>query len=438
MKILFVNPSSRDTIFGRMKTLSLPPMGLVSIASATPPEHEVAIFDENVEEGPLSFDADLVAVTATTGQAPRAYELLGEFRKRGIPSVMGGIHASVLPDEAARHADAVVVGEAEEVWPTVVADRVRGQLRQRYVAQARPDITHLPRTRRELLSKKYYVHSVQTSRGCPCDCSFCSVTSFNGTRYRFRSIDEVIAEIEQVEQPGLFISDDSIVGLGPECVKHALKLFERMKGLGKKWGSQVCLTIAEHDHLLRAAAQAGANTFYIGFESVDTASLKSMNKGVNLRPLIRNYKEATRRIHDHGIGVIGGFILGTDGDGPDIFQKTIDLVHEAEIDGCQFTIMTPFPGTRLYEKMRDEQRLLYTDYPNDWTRYNAYEAVIRPKNMTVDELIRGRRYVYDETSTLSRSLSRGWTTWRNTGSAGNAVVNFFWNYYSYKAIRTSQ
>jgi radical SAM superfamily enzyme YgiQ (UPF0313 family) len=130
MKVLFVNPSSRDTIFGRMKTLSLPPMGLVSIASATPPEHEVAIFDENVEEGPLSFDADLVAVTATTGQAPRAYELMAEFRKRGIPSVMGGIHASVLPDEAARHADAVVVGEAEEVWPTVVADRARDQLRQ--------------------------------------------------------------------------------------------------------------------------------------------------------------------------------------------------------------------------------------------------------------------------------------------------------------------
>jgi radical SAM superfamily enzyme YgiQ (UPF0313 family) len=412
-------------------------MGLVSIASVTPPEHEVSIFDENVEEGPVRFDADLVAVTATTGQAPRAYELLAEFRARGIPSVMGGIHASVLPHEAALHADAVVVGEAEEIWPAVVADHARGQLRKRYVARARPDLTHLPRTRRELLSRKYYVHSVQTSRGCPCNCSFCSVTSFNGTGYRFRSIDEVIAEIEQVEQPGLFISDDSIVGLGPECVKHALELFGRMEGLGKKWGSQVCLTVAEHEDLLRAAARAGANTFYIGFESVDAASLRSMSKGVNLRPLIRNYKEATRRIHDHGIGVIGGFILGADGDGPDIFEKTVELVHEAEIDGCQFTIMTPFPGTRLYDKLREERRLLFTDYPADWARYNAYEAVIQPRNMTVEELVRGRRYVYDQTSTLGRSLARGWTTWRNTGSTANAVLNFFWNYYNYKAIRAS-
>jgi radical SAM superfamily enzyme YgiQ (UPF0313 family) len=437
MRILFVNPSIRETIFGRMKTLSLPPMGLVGIASATPPEHEVAIFDENVEEGPLGFDADLVAVTATTGQAPRAYELLEECRRRGIPSVIGGIHASVLPDEASRHADAVVVGEAEELWPIVVADCARGELKRRYVAARRPDIEHLPRARRELLSKRYVVASVQTSRGCPCNCSFCSVTSFNGRRYRFRSVAEVIEEIERVETPGLFLSDDSIVGLGPECVAHAHELFRRMKGLGKSWGSQVCLTVAEDDELLRAAAEAGAKTFYIGFESVDEASLRSVSKGVNLRPLIRDYREATRRIHDHGIGVIGGFILGTDGDGPDIFEKTIELVREAEIDGCQFTIMTPFPGTRLFDKVRDEGRLLYTDFPGDWGRYNAYEAVIRPKNMTVDELVRGRRHVYDQTSTLGRSLRRGWTTWRNTGSYQNAVINFFWNYYNYKAIRTA-
>ncbi|HOT46468.1 MAG TPA: radical SAM protein [Spirochaetota bacterium] len=434
-KILFINPTINNTVFGKMKMLALPPMGLGVLASRTPERYSVAVIDENVDTLDTGADADLVAVTATTGQAPRAYQILHEFRRRGIPTVMGGIHASVLSGEAARHADTVVTGEADELWPRVLDDYEKNNLKKVYAAETRPGLENIPKIDRSIYSSKYMVHSVQTSRGCPCNCSFCSVTKFNGSRYRFRTLDQVVEEIEGLEDQRFFIADDSIVGLGNDGIAHAKNLFARLKGLGKSWGSQVCITIAEHDDLLRDAAEAGANTFYIGFESIDAEALKSVNKKINLRPIIRNYKKTIRKFHDHGIGVIGGFILGTDADTKDVFDKTIEFIHETGIDGSQFTIMTPFPGTRLYEQMKKEDRLLYTDYPKDWVRYNAYEAVIRPRNMTVDELIRGWRRVYDETSSPLNSIKRGFRTLVNTGSLVNASINLFWNYYNYRAIQ---
>lgn len=434
-KILFVNPSISNTVFGKMKMLALPPMGLGMLASMTPDEYEVEIIDENVDT--LDFDngADLVAVTATTVQAPRAYAIMKEFRQRGVKTILGGIHPSVCPDEALAYADSIAIGEGEEIWPLILKDFEKGQLSRKYTAVRFPSLENLTRINRKLFSKKYLVQSVQTSRGCPCNCSFCSVTKFNGGKYRFRPTRDVIDEIVGIQDKRLFIADDSIVGLGDDCVTHALEVFQNLKGLGKTYGSQVCITIAEHPHLLRAAADAGVNTFYIGFESIETESLKSVNKGVNMRPLIKNYKETIKKFHSYGIGIIGGFILGCDGDTKDVFDRTIDFVHETGIDGCQFTIMTPFPGTRLYDQVQREGRLLYTDYPNDWIKYNAYEAVIRPRNMTVDELISGWRRVYDATSTIGTSLTRGVKTLINTRSLMNATVNVFWNYYNYRAIR---
>ncbi len=429
-RLLFVFPSTGDTVFGRMKTLALPPMGLGILASRTAAHHEVAIVDENVEDVDFNADADLVAVSATTVQAPRAYQILAEFRNRGAATVIGGIHASVMTREASRYADAVVVGEADEIWPSVLDDFERGALEKVYTAGRRPSLERMPVMDRSLYAGKYALATVQTSRGCPCNCNFCSVTRFNGKRYRFRPVDEVLEEIAGIDEKRLFIADDSIVGLGNRCVDHAMALFRGMKGLGKSWGSQVCITVAEHEDLMHAAAEAGVNTFYIGFESVEAESLMSMDKNINLRPTIRNYKETIRRIHDHG----SGFILGSDTDTLDTFHRTIEFVRETEIDGCQFTIMTPFPGTRFYEQMQREGRLLYTNYPADWARYNAYEAVIEPRNMTIDELKEGRRLIYDATSTMGRSLSRGVKTLVNTRSFTNAFTNFFWNYYNYSAI----
>lgn len=433
--ILLVNPSTRDTIFGNMKTLVMPPMGLAMLAARTPPGHRVTIVDENIEALDFEREADLVGVTANTVQAPRAYEIARRFQRRGTPVVLGGIHASVCTDEALEHADCVVAGEADDVWPRVVADFAAGTPQRSYRARRFPSLEGMPEPDRSLLSERYFIHSVQTSRGCPCNCNFCSVTRFNGRRYRFRPVQDVVREVRRLPHNRFFISDDSVVGLGRAGVEHARELFRGLRGLGKSWGSQVCVTIAEHPDLLHAAARAGANTFYIGFESVEAAALRSMDKGVNLRPAIRDFKQAIRRMHDNGIGVIGGFILGSDADTPDIFERTVDFVHETQIDGCQFTVMTPFPGTRFYEQMRREGRLLYTQYPGDWARYNAYEVVIRPRNMTIAQLMRGQQFVYDHTSTIRRSLVRGVRTLWNTRSVINAITNVSWNYYNYRAIK---
>lgn len=435
-KILFVNPSTRSTVFGQMKMLTLPPMGLGVLASRTPYSYAVSIIDENVETIDFNAQADLVAVTSTTVQAPRAYRILQEFRRRGVSTILGGIHASVRPQEASLHADSVVIGEADEIWAGILEDFERGELKSTYRVETFPTLETMPRMRRELFADKYFIQSVQTSRGCPCDCNFCSVTSFNGRRTRYRPIREVIDELAHLSESRLFIADDSILGQGTRGMDRALQLFEGMKHLGKSWGAQACINIAENDELLRAAAASGANTFYIGFESVESAGLESMDKRVNLRPTIRNFKGVIQKLHDHGIGVIGGFILGNDGDTRDIFDKTIEFIYETEIDGCQFTIMTPFPGTRLFEQMHREGRLLYTDFPNDWSRYHCYETVIRPKNMTADELERGQHHVYRATATMGKSLARGFKTLANTHSPTNAVTNFLWNYYNFKASET--
>jgi radical SAM superfamily enzyme YgiQ (UPF0313 family) len=433
--LLLINPSTRQTIFGRMKSLALPPMGLGMLAAGTPSGWEITVADENVETLDFGLDADLVAVTATTVQAPRAYEILERFRARGINTIIGGIHASVRPTEAAHHADSVVIGEADEIWPAIVADFERGALQRRYRVEQFPSLERIPTIDHRLFTGKYAIQSVQTSRGCPSDCSFCSVTRFNGKRYRFRPVEHVLAEVAQIKDNRFFIADDSVVGLGQRGVDHARRLFDGLKGLGKSWGSQVCVTIAEHEDLLARAAASGANTFYIGFESVEAEALASMDKQINLRPKIRGFRGAIRKMHEHGIGVIGGFILGADTDTPDSFKRTAEFIHEAGIDGCQFTILTPFPGTRLFDQMRQEGRLLYTDYPRDWARYNAYELVIRPRNMTIHELVRGQQYLYDVTSSLRHSVRRGVKTLVNTRSFVNAAINFSWNYYNYRAIK---
>jgi radical SAM superfamily enzyme YgiQ (UPF0313 family) len=420
-----------------MKTLALPPMGLGVLASRTPDTYDMSIVDENLQDLDFDADADLVAVTATTVQAPRAYEILKRFKARGITTIIGGIHPSVMTEEAALHADCVVKGEADELWPLILKDFEKNALKPFYAMEAFPQLDNMPVVDRSLFSKDYVIHSVQTSRGCPCDCNFCSVARFNGLKYRFRPVDQVLEDVAEIKENRFFISDDSVVGLGKRGVDHARNLFDGLTGMKKSWGSQVCVTIAEHEDLLKAASRSGANTFYIGFESVDPVALKAMDKGVNLRPKIAGYKEAIKKMHAHGIGVIGGFILGSDVDTTESFKLTADFINETGVDGCQFTIMTPFPGTRLYENMEQDGRLLYSDYPNDWARYNAYEAVMKPQNMTLDELVAGQRFMYDQTSTLGKSFNRGIRTLFSTRSPINAFINFSWNYYNYQAIKSA-
>lgn len=435
-KILFVNPSNKNDILENVKIFSLPPLNLGILASRTPEEYEIEIIDESLGIIDFDRDVDLVAITCMTPLAPRAYDISTRFREKGIPVVLGGIHASMVSQEAADFADAVVIGEAEEIWPTVLQDFEAGKLRKTYSSN-RPSLKNLPCPRRDLFSPGYFIETVQTSRGCPFDCNFCSVSRFNGGRYRFRPIDQVVEEVSDLKGDRLFFIDDNIVGSGERGTKRALELFERLKDLGKEWGSQICISVVESDELLRKAAESGAKWFFIGFESVEAETLAAMNKQVNLRPTTRNFKDAIRKIQDKGIAVVGGFIFGNDTDTKGIFEKTVDFIHDAEIDAAQFTTLTPLPGTRLYQQLASEGRLLLRDYPKDWKRHNGFEVVFQPRNMTVEELHEGHISAYEATASLKSSLARAIKTFFKTKSLFSTISSFYWNYDCFKMISRS-
>ncbi|MBU1564102.1 MAG: B12-binding domain-containing radical SAM protein [Proteobacteria bacterium] len=435
-KIVLINPAYRTKLLEKVRVLALPPLNLLMLGAYTPPDFSVEIVDEAFEDINYDIKADLVGITCMTPLAPRAYEISREFRRRGTPVVLGGIHPSMLPDEAQDYADAVVVGEGEEVWPELLNDFLAGGLKKRYTAVARPDLSELLAPKRELLRNKYFVQTVQTSRGCPHNCRFCSVTKFNGGHFRMRNIDNVIREIEALPDKRLFIIDDNIIGAGDICLKRAFELFEKLSHCGKEWGGQTCLNIVENEGLLAAAAKSGAKAFLIGFESLRESSLAHYNKNMNLRPTTRNFKEAIKKIQNHGIAIIGGFIFGAAEDSVDTFRTTLDFIFDSGIDAVQLSIQTPLPGTALYQELAKEKRLLLTDYPRDWEAYNIFEPVFQPENISPEALYKGLIEAYREVATFRRSLPRGLKTFWRTRSLFSTGISFFWNYDSYRSIQT--
>ncbi|MFH0781965.1 MAG: radical SAM protein [Pseudomonadota bacterium] len=435
-KILLISPAYRTKLLENVRVLALPPLNLLMLAAYTPSDFVVDIVDEAFEDINYDCGADLVGITCMTPLAPRAYAIATEFRKRGTAVVLGGIHASMLPEEAANYADAVVVGEGEEIWPQVLNDFAVGRLAKRYSAVGWPDLAELRVPRRELLRNKYFVQTVQTSRGCPHNCRFCSVTRFNGGQYRMRNLDNVIAEIAAIPDKRLFIIDDNIIGAGERCINRAFDFFARLADLGKEWGGQTCLNIVEYDGLLAAAAKSGAKAFLIGFESLQEASLAHYNKKMNLRPTTRNFKESIRKIQDHGIAIIGGFIFGADEDNLDVFRTTLDFIVDSGIDAVQLSIATPMPGTALYQELSEQRRLLLTDYPGDWEAYNIFEPVFQPAQFSPGALYTGLIDAYREVASFRRSLPRGLKTFLCTKSLFSTGISFFWNYDSYKSIKT--
>jgi len=433
-KILFINPAFKGSMHSNIKVLAIPPLNLAMVAAYTPDRYDVEIVDEAVEDLDMNAKPDLVGITCMTPLAPRAYELAEHFKKLGVPVVMGGIHASYMPDEALRYVDTVVIGEAEGLWPQVLEDFDKGQMQKIYRICEQPDINDLKQPRRDLLRGKYFVETVQTGRGCPINCNFCSVTAFNGPRYRLRDIDNVIEEIKQIKSKRIFIVDDNIVGSGNKYIRRARELFTRLKETGKEWGAQTCLNIVEHDDLLALARESGCRALLIGFESIDAPSLNHMHKPVNLRPNTRNFAEAIKKIHDHGIAIVGCFIFGADTQDKDVFRRTVDFALENNIDAIQMTLETPLPGTAFYKQMVEEGRLLLTNYPNDWRHYNIFEPVFQMKSFTAREAYENLLQAYTEMSAFGTSFKRAWTTFKTTRSLFSTGIAFSWNYHAYKTI----
>jgi radical SAM superfamily enzyme YgiQ (UPF0313 family) len=386
-KLILINPVNLSrTGFSVNHSSRFPPLSLGVIAALTPKNWDVEIIDENFDE--FSFrEADLVGITAFTSSANRAYEIAAVYREKKIPVVMGGIHASMCSEEAAQFVDAVVVGEVESVWDEVIADTLSGNLKSIYKGLWH-GLEQAKEPRRDLYSKEYLFASVQTSRGCPLDCDFCSVSAFNGLRYRRRPASDVLDELEKIPQKLIFFVDDNIIGYGKKSRQMALELFKGMvdRGIDKHWFCQASINVADDEEILHWAGKAGCRMIFLGIEAEDSDALTDVNKKLNIkRGGADAYEQIFERIHHAGIAVLGAFIFGMDQDTPDKLVNRAQYMLDSSIDVMQVTALTPLPGTRLFARLKEEGRLLYTNFPQDWDRYNLTEVVHQPVHMKADE-----------------------------------------------------
>ncbi len=425
-RLLLINPAQHIKP-NLASVLRLPAASLGYIAALTPPDWEISIADENIE--PLTFeDADLVGLTAYTCNVTRAYEISQAYRQKGIKTVIGGVHVSMLYDEAIQYVDSVVIGEAESVWPELVRDFERGELRKQYRGQ-RISLENQVKPRRDLYSNKYRLLSVETSRGCPNDCEFCSVTAFNGHLYRQRPVEQVLDELETLNTRYFFFSDDNILGYGKQAEERAIRLFRGMadRGMKKQWGCYVGIDFANNPEVLKYAKKAGCMGVFIGFESVNEESLQGMHKVRNLRVGVKNYKQVINKIHDHGIGILGSFVLGNDGDRKDVFERTAEFILDSKIDATQLSILNPLPGTRLYQRLKQEGRLIRTNYPADWKYYDFTNALFKPRHMTPEELEEGVAWMYRTLSSRTTALKRAFCSALITRNLPGSVIAYMGN-----------
>ncbi len=385
-KLQLIAPSS---VTGQGLRRSLfPPLSLGILASLTPRDWEVKIIDESVEPVDFSEPVNLVGITSITAVAPRAYALARRFRELGAKVVLGGIHPSAVPEEAARHADAVVIGEAENVWPGLLDDFKKGRLRRYYSSKERPNLDNLPVPRRDLYNARKYLtlSTVQTSRGCPYGCSFCSVTRFFGRTYRMRPVTDVLREVEELGERLVLFVDDNIIG-NPQRAKE---LFRALIPSRIKWLGQSSLNIASQPELLSLAARSGCIGLFIGFESLVSGNLRKIGKAMINKA--DKFLEMIMRIHDHGIGIEGAFIFGFDDDDLDVFKRTVEFAQKAKLAAAQFGILTPFPGTALREKLLGEGRVI----ESDWAKYTISNVVFEPLQMSREALQNGFNWAYRE------------------------------------------
>lgn len=402
MKLELIVPAA-GKFFQRREKTSLPPLGLAMIAAVTPSWVEVSLTDENVTAIDFQKETDLVGITATTVTAPHVYEIADAFRVRGVKVVLGGIHPTVLPEEASQHADAVVIGEAEGIWPSLIEDFKENRLQRVYRNNQRPNLLGLPLPRRELFKKGAYLlpNSISTTRGCPYSCSFCSISSIFGHTYRCRPVAEILKEISTFKDRKLItFVDDNIVG-NP---KFAKELFRGLVPYKIRWLGQASLTIARDNELLELAAVSGCIGLLIGFESLSAANMAAVAKRVN----VDEYEQGIRKIHSHRIAILGSFIFGFDGDDEAVFEDTVRFSQKMRLESAHFNILTPYPGTAIYQSFNKAGRIL----TKDWSKY-GYESVFEPKRMSREMLQRGTDWAWRQFYSLPSILRRVGVTRHN-------------------------
>lgn len=399
MKLLLVSPVAQNKFLGKNFAFAMPFLSMPVIAAYTPSDIDITFIDERVDK--IDFDClyDLVGITAMTPLAPRAYEIADRFRKKGTKVIIGGMHASAKPEEVLRHADSVVVGEGEDVWPIAIEDYRAGKLKSIYKKESYVDLNLMLPPRRDLLNKDKYapVEFVETARGCPFGCHFCSVTKFFGGKYRTRPIDSTIEEIAKLKTTTkkfciknvVFFVDDNIIG----DRDHAKELFKKIKPYKLNWLGQASIDIAKDDELLQLAKESGCMGLLIGFESLSDTVLKNVAKKAN-KPA--EYLESIRKIQSYSIGIMGAFIFGFDQDDPSVFDLYWEFMKKAKLEAAYLGILTPYPGTRFFDELNSQGRIF--DY--NWSNYDTSHVVFNPKKMSIKDLQKGYLWAWKRTYSL--------------------------------------
>ena len=372
---------------------SLPSLGLLTLAGNAPENWspvyiEIDAFAEDSAQLILQQQPDLVAISSLSARVNDAYKLAAQIKEAGIPVVIGGLHASAMPEEAEMYADVVVVGQGERLWREVLSDFENGSLKHRYVESRKPLLENLNQPAYELLNPdKYNRIPLQTTRGCPLDCQFCGASRLisNYGRKPLAQIEQELDSITSIwPKPFIELADDNTF-VNKEWGLQLVKLIGKF---GAKWFTETDITFADDDRLLEASAEAGCAQVLIGFESIDESSLRETDQRNWKANQRKRYVEAIEKIQSKGISVNGCFVFGFDSDRESVFETTADFVQESGLTEVQVTILTPFPGTRLYKNLRNQRRLLKENF---WDECTLFDVTFRPKNMSVAELRAGFR-----------------------------------------------
>ena len=439
-RLLLINPSSTSKALGNIWATAWPPLNLPYLAAVTPRYYQIEVLDENIE--PFEYrEADIVGITSYTSSVYHAYQIAQIYRKKGTPTVMGGIHVSMMPEEALQFCDSVVLGEAESIWPKVLEDFEADNMQKQYQGSW-VNLETLPIPRRDILNNSYYRWgSMQTSRGCPMNCTFCSVTAFNGQRFRRRPLDAVIDELEQIQQAKVMLADDNIIGYGKDDLEWTHAFFSRIleKGIKKHFFAQTSILFGEDQELIRLADRAGLKVVFIGLESVNPKTLQAYRKGINLERLHQGrYKELITRIRKEGIVFLGGFALGSDEDDRSVFHSTLHFIKSSHIDALQVTKITPLPGTQLWRTLQKEGRILNQNFPKAWNEYRLSRLVFKPAQMTIEEVYEGFYYLRKAYYSIWGMVKRTLFTLLATKSLASTFIAYKINSSYRKAFRNSE
>ncbi|MBN2320222.1 MAG: B12-binding domain-containing radical SAM protein [Acidobacteria bacterium] len=396
MRLYLINPSNplvsiikvRESRWNRYRVWK--PLSLMVLAGLTPEEWEISIVDENMgkPDYPAMPRPDLVGITAFTSQANRAYEVATHFRNLGVPVIMGGIHATMCSEEVMERVDSIVTGEAESIWAEVLEDARYGRLKSGY-SGGLAEIEDVPFARHDLLGTGYAFGAIQTTRGCPLNCSFCSVTAFNGVRYRQRPIPDVVREFQMVREKRILVVDDNLIGTRASHIDRAKDLFRSLirADVRKEWVAQTTINFADDEELMTLASRAGCRGVFIGFESPTPQGLQELGKKFNLLKN-RDFRASVRRIQKHNILVVGSFIIGLDIDAPGIGKRIARAANWYGLDNLNVLFLTPLPGTRLWGQMKEENRIILDESPDDWKYFTLTYPVARYKHLSLNDVLR--------------------------------------------------